>query len=160
MSHEAEQTLQVNFEHAMVINQMVSIIHENNKRAGWWSNLKYPSQLKKLTDMGLDESNAKSVLDALNITEKADRNVGELLALVHSEVSEALEGHRKNLMDDKLPNRKMIETELADVVIRSFDITGGLNLDLGGAIQEKLKYNRSREDHKVENRLKDNGKSY
>ena len=37
------------------------------------------------------------------------RNFGELIALCHSELSEALEGHRKNLMDDKLPQRKMVE---------------------------------------------------
>src|SRR4051812_7282747 len=36
------------------------------------------------------------------------------IALCHSELSEALEGHRKNLMDDHLPHRKMAEVELAD----------------------------------------------
>lgn len=35
------------------------------------------------------------------------REVGTMLALVHSEVSEALEGFRKGLMDDHLPSRKM-----------------------------------------------------
>ncbi len=89
-----------------------------------------------------------------------DRNVGELLCLVHSEISEAMEGHRKNLMDDKLPHRKMFEVELADALIRILDIAGGLKLDLGGAVREKLEYNSKRADHKVENRLKENGKKY
>lgn len=96
----------------------------------------------------------------LHTGEPIERNVGEMLCLVHSEISEALEGHRKNLMDDKLPHRKMIEVELADAVIRIFDIAAGLGLDLGGAFVEKMQYNANREDHKRENRLKENGKKY
>ena len=92
--------------------------------------------------------------------EKLNRNVPELLCLIHSEVSEAMEGYRKNLMDDKLPHRKMIEVELADAVIRIGDLCGALNLDLGGAIEEKMAFNASREDHKKENRLKENGKKF
>jgi len=57
-----------------------------------------------------------------------ERNVGELLMLCVSELSEALEGDRKNLMDDKLPHRKMIEVELTDAMIRTLDIIGGLHL--------------------------------
>lgn len=94
----------------------------------------------------------------INTGEKLDRNVPEMLCLIHSEVSEALEGFRKNMMDDKLPHRKMIEVELADVIIRVFDLAGGLNLDVAGAIIEKMLYNANREDHKIENRKGENGK--
>ena len=87
-------------------------------------------------------------------------NVGEKLMLVVSEVAEAMEGHRKNMMDDHLPNRKMVEVELADAVIRICDLSGFLGIDLGGAIAEKLEYNKNRSDHKIENRAKDGGKSY
>jgi len=86
--------------------------------------------------------------------------VSEKLMLVVSEVSEAMEGHRKNLMDDKLPHRKMVEVELADAVIRIADLAGALGLDLGGAIQEKMDYNAVRPDHKPENRLKPGGKQF
>ena len=90
--------------------------------------------------------------------ERTPRNVGEMLALVHSEVSEALEGHRKDLMDDHLPHRKMIEVELADTLIRIFDLAGYLELDLGGAVLEKFEYNQHRADHKIENRKAAGGK--
>lgn len=75
-------------------------------------------------------------------------------------LEEGLEGYRKNLMDDKLPHRPMLEVELADAVIRILDMCGGLGLDLQGAIYEKLAYNSNRADHKIENRLKENGKKF
>lgn len=86
------------------------------------------------------------------------RPVPELLCLIHSEVSEALEGFRKDLMDDHLPDRKMLEVELADAVIRIFDMAGGYELDVAGAIMDKLAYNDKRADHKPENRAKEGGK--
>ena len=82
------------------------------------------------------------------------------IALCHSELSEALEGHRKGLMDDKLPHRAMAEVELADAVIRIFDLAGAMGYDLGGAITEKLAFNAQRADHKPENRVKPGGKAY
>lgn len=92
--------------------------------------------------------------------EALERNFGELIALMHSELSEALEADRKDLMDDKLPHRHGREVELADAVIRILDAAGGLGMDIGGAIMEKLEYNRKRADHKIENRRSDNGKKY
>lgn len=82
------------------------------------------------------------------------------LCLIHSEISEALEGHRKGLPDDKLPHRPAIEVELADAVIRIGDLAGFLKLDLAGAIAEKLEYNRTRKDHTKEVREAFGGKSY
>jgi NTP pyrophosphatase (non-canonical NTP hydrolase) len=82
------------------------------------------------------------------------------LCLVHSEISEAMEGHRKDMMDDKLPHRKAIEVELADAIIRIGDLAGRLGLDVGGAIDEKMDYNLSRNDHKKEVRAAAGGKKY
>lgn len=109
-------------------------IHRYNVDAGWWTNIE--------------------------TGERLDRNVPEMLMLIVSEISEAMEGYRKNLMDDKLPHRKMIEVELADAVIRICDTAEGLGLDLAGAVREKIIFNTSRPDHKIENRLKENGKKF
>lgn len=78
------------------------------------------------------------------------RNKGELIALMHSELSEAMEGERKSLMDDKLPHRRMAEVEMADTLIRIFDYCGAFGYDLEGAYREKTAYNASRLDHKRE----------
>lgn len=114
------------------INSLATLVRAGNEK--WWTNLKTGKPLK--------------------------RNVGEMLMLCVSELAEAMEGDRKGLMDDHLPHRKMMEVELADCLIRILDICGGLGLDLGGAFVEKLAYNRTRADHKPENRLKKGGKKY
>src|SRR5262245_5049068 len=92
--------------------------------------------------------------------ERLDRNKGELLMLIVSEVSEAMEVERKNLMDDHLPHRRMAEVELADVLIRLFDYAGAYGYDLDGAVAEKRAYNAQRADHKAEARLQVGGKQW
>lgn len=96
----------------------------------------------------------------LETGELKERNFGELIALAHSELSEALEAHRKNKMDDKLPHRHGVVVELADCVIRILDTTEHLYPDFWEALLEKLEYNRNRKDHTNEERLKANGKKY
>lgn len=88
------------------------------------------------------------------------RNKGELLMLMVSEIAEAMEGERKDLMDDKLPHRKMAEVELADALIRIFDYSAAFGYDLEGAYQEKRLYNAQREDHKHEARAQAGGKQW
>lgn len=88
------------------------------------------------------------------------RNKGEMMMLMVSEIAEAMEGERKDLMDEKLPHRKAAEVELADLLIRVFDYAGAFGYDLDGAVKEKRAYNAVRADHKPENRLKPNGKKW
>jgi len=113
----------------------------------------FKDSVNKLTDFCYNQSKNAGWHDN-------PREIGTMLMLVVSEIAEAMEGDRKDLMDDHLPNRKMIEVELADAVIRIGDLAGKLGLDLGGAIDEKLAYNRNRADHKKENRLQEGGKKY
>ena len=122
---------------------------------------------QKEGDLSLIRSLTKKVHDAnrqwwrdLETNVPISRNIPEMIALMHSELSEMLEADRKNLMDDKLPHRRGLEVEAADLLIRLLDFCGGLGLDLGGAYVEKMDYNAKREDHKRENRLAQNGKKY
>jgi NTP pyrophosphatase (non-canonical NTP hydrolase) len=128
------------------LNIIAEHIHQINVNAGWWTDLNTGEDLRGFKE-GADPVYANAKRDLLN-----------LLCLVHSEISEAAEGVRKNSMDDKLPHRKMLEVELADAMIRMFDIAGAHKLDLAGALIEKLAYNANRADHKVENRMSADGK--
>lgn len=91
--------------------------------------------------------------------EPVKRNFGEVVALMHSELSEALEADRKGLMDDKLPHRKGQEVEFADCIIRQLDTSEAEGYDIAGAFIEKNRYNQKRPDHKLETR-KAGGKKY
>lgn len=87
------------------------------------------------------------------------KNFSEKLMLIVTEIGESMEGHRKNLPDDKLPHRPMREVELGDAVIRIFDTAGGYSMDLAGAIVEKMRFNGVRPDHKLEARMAEGGKT-
>ena len=167
------------------LNELATRIH--NLNAKWWTDMETGKPL--------------------------ERNRGELLMLVITELSEAVEGIRKNLMDDKLPHRRMEEVEMADAYIRILDYAAGFkisplegldvdfffddnkaealliisrsvsgiwfntssvsyvislienyckkfSLDLDGAVEEKLAYNMTREDHTHEARRLANGKKF
>ena len=87
-------------------------------------------------------------------------NHGERFALMHSELSEAFEAVRKDKMDDHLTHRKAVEVELADLLIRVLHFSGDEGLDLGGALVEKLDYNRVRADHTDAARASQHGKRF
>lgn len=114
------------------LNDYAAESHEDNIK--WWQNMETGEKLK--------------------------RNKGELIALMHSELSECLEGERKDLMDDKITYRKMAEVELADTLIRIFDYAGAHGYDLEGAYQDKRAFNKVREDHKHEARKIAGGKQF
>ena len=167
-------------------------IHQQNLDAGWWNDC-------------LDNKLARHEV---------------AMMLVVSELSEAMEGDRKKLNDDHLPQYKMFDVEIADAAIRLFDLAGAYEIkfidsqinvlyenfvndydklkrpvqlrsavkwsvcnEKAGAqvkltllsvlaiaevnrvniwkiIDEKRKYNAARNDHKLSERNKENGKSY
>ena len=122
----------------------------------------FPPSGKTLNDYAAEchKANEKWWISIEDGKTRLNRNKGELIALMHSELSEALEGERKNLMDDKLPHRRMAEVELADTLIRIFDYAGAFGYDLQGAYEEKMAYNAKREDHKHEARKIAGGKQF
>lgn len=111
-------------------------IYLSVKSRGFW---KYtedtPRLIKIYFPLELADEHAEAVRKAFR---------AQKIALMHSELSEALEADRKDLMDDKLTHRKGLEVELADAVIRIKDFAQGYDLDIEGAEKEKLAYNESR----------------
>src|ERR1700743_710475 len=87
---------------------LTDVCHQAAATSGWWTDLKTGENL----------TSQKGEPPKVNVPEK--------LMLIVSEISEGMEGHRKNRMDDHLPHRKMLEVELADALIRIFVLAGGL----------------------------------
>jgi len=74
-----------------------------------------------------------------------DRNDGEMIALMHSELSEALEYIRHgNPLSDHIPEFTGIEEEMADVIIRIMDYGKARCLRIPEAIEAKMQFNANR----------------
>ena len=85
----------------MNYREIANEIHEQNVKAGWWD--EWPDR----------EARYKTAM-----------------ALCSSELSEALEGARKSLTDDHLPQYRMFDVEIADTIIRALDLAGALRVSL------------------------------
>ena len=66
-----------------------------------------------------------------------ERNVGEALMLIVTELAEAMEAHRKQ-------DKANFDEELADVFIRLFDLCGGMGIDVEAEIMKKCEKNKLR----------------
>lgn len=98
------QVLPFEYHHSKIdrITNLIRACHDRAYNAGWWHN---PETLAP-----------------------AARPVPELLALIHSELSEAYYGLCTGGADDKLPQYKMMPVEYADALIRALDLMGGYNM--------------------------------
>lgn len=95
----------------MTLNELSKIIREVNYENGW--------KPVELADWAVSHK------------------IPAVLALIHSEVSEALEAFRVNDLEN-------FKEELADVLIRVLDCAGGLTHDFDAVVQAKIEKNRTR----------------
>ena len=66
-----------------------------------------------------------------------ERNIGEMLMLIVTELSEAMESYRKS-------DKENFNEEIADTLIRLFDLSGGLDIDIEKEIMKKMRKNKKR----------------
>ncbi len=128
-------------------NQIAAAAHANSQSHGWWDAPDWIADFAKKAGLTLQQAD--------QLATAAPRNDGELLALIHSEASEALEA----LRDGNPPCEKagcesftQAEVELADVVIRIMDMAAFHGWDIAGAVEAKHAYNLTRA-HKHGGRL-------
>jgi len=100
----------------MEIDYLIKEIHENAVNKGFWEDYE----------------------DAVYVSSKyINVYISQFLMLIVGEASEAQEGLRKNDYEN-------FKEELADIVIRTFDLAGGLDIDLESEILAKMSKNRER----------------
>jgi len=124
-------------------NALATEAHDTAVSKGWWGN--EDAEILSLIADG-DQMDSQ---DSLRLSEIATRmkqkNNGEMIGLMHSELSEALEALRHgNPPDDKIPEFSGVEAELADVIIRIFDLASQRGWRVAEALVAKMEMNKGR----------------
>ena len=124
----------------MNIRDLQKEAHAIAKEKGWWDATESPP---KATSLG---SNAPSYSTDAHRSPQSGRTFGDLIALVHSELSEALEAYRDEVLPSKphLLSTK-VASELADVVIRVADMAQYYVVDLASEIETLRRENDERD---------------
>jgi hypothetical protein len=132
----------------MELNRLAEEIHATAVGKGWWGDLS--------DYLGKEVELSGGTFDML-----AERNFGEVIALIHSEASEALEEYRNGRTMGEIyyscsasdecntPNcsgRKPegVPSEMADIIIRVLDACAAYGIDIDAAVAEKMAYNKTR----------------
>ncbi len=118
-------------------NKCGEVISKWSREKGFWDGQEAISNITARAEM---DAIPESELKRLELAVQAEK-----IALMHSELGEALEAVRHgNPPDDKLPQFDGLTVELADAIIRILDFAGNYRLPIGEAISEKMKFNLQR----------------
>ena len=120
----------------MNIKELQTVCHKAAHDNGWWDTA---FLLEEQIGMTYVDEIISLVLQDAVIDKKAAK-----YALMHSELSEGLEGVRKPGPSDKIPAYTIEEEELADTIIRILDYAGRYDLRISEAIVAKLEFNKTR----------------
>jgi NTP pyrophosphatase (non-canonical NTP hydrolase) len=130
-NNEHNHTTESNFIDAF--NAISKAVHLNAVDKGFWDDR------RNLETAALEFDDLKGMQYAMQCVDAA------ALALIHSEVSEALEASRHgNLADDKIPEFSGVEAELADAIIRIMDLAEARGWRIAEAIVRKAQFNSTR----------------
>lgn len=144
----ATDNITTNASRVVGIQLLMEYSHSIAAARGWWH--------KKLAAV----KNDPVLADEPASYALRQHDVGNRFALMHTELSEAFEGTRKDAMDEHLPEFTSETVELADLLHRVFDYAKARDLKLGEAFVAKAIYNTQREDHSLEARSKVGGKQF
>ncbi|NJR71307.1 MAG: hypothetical protein HC771_23815 [Synechococcales cyanobacterium CRU_2_2] len=146
------------------ITQLSQEIHQLAQEKGWWDEPRkgggdiaamhgYLSHILEMRRAGVlvkvsqeDMRNLLSIATSWSSVDGDKAHIATLLALIHSEVSEAFQEAKDGIdaPSEKIPEFSRFELELADIVIRAFDLAAAMEIDIGLAIAAKHEFNKTR----------------